>query len=46
MDRADVFHVTYRARHSLQEKLLASVRAAADQVELWVAERQRKAGLP
>lgn len=44
--RADVFHLSYRAKHSLQEKLLAAVRAAADQVELWVGERQRKGTLP
>ena len=44
--RADVFHLSYRAKHSLQEKLLAAVRAAADQLELWAGERQRKADLP
>jgi serine protease SohB len=45
-ERADVYHLRYRAKHSLQEKLLAAVRAAADQLELWAGERQRKAGLP
>jgi serine protease SohB len=44
--RADVFHVSYRARHSLQERLLAAVRAAADQAELWLAQRQRERSLP
>jgi serine protease SohB len=43
---ADIFRVTYRAKHTLPEKLLASVRAAADQVELWVGERQRERSLP
>lgn len=38
---ADVFHVVYRARHTLPERLLAWARAAADQAALWVAERQR-----
>jgi serine protease SohB len=38
---ADVFHLTYRARHTLPEKLLAWAKAAADQATLWVAERQR-----
>ncbi|MBM4196287.1 MAG: protease SohB [Gammaproteobacteria bacterium] len=45
-ERADVFHVTYKARHSLQERLLAAVRAAADQVELWIAQRQKEGSLP
>jgi len=45
-ERADVFHVTYKARHSLQERLLAAVRAAADQVELWIAQRQKERSLP
>ena len=46
IETADVFHVTYRAKHSLQEKLLAAVRAAADQVDLWLAGRQRESSLP
>ncbi len=45
-EKADVFHVTYKTRHSLQEKLLAAVRAAADQVELWIGQRQRERSLP
>jgi serine protease SohB len=45
-DAAEVFHVAYKARHSLQEKLLAAVRAAADQVELWIGQRQRERSLP
>jgi serine protease SohB len=44
--QADVFHVSYRAKHSLQEKLLAAVRAAADQIELWIGQRQRERSLP
>jgi serine protease SohB len=43
---SDVFHVSYRARHTLQEKLLAAVRAAVDQVELWIGQRQRERSLP
>lgn len=46
VEKADVFHVTYRAKHSLQEKLMAAVRAAADQVDLWLAQRQREGSLP
>jgi len=38
----DLFHVTYRAKHTLPEKLLAAVRAAADQAEGWISERQRE----
>ena len=45
-EKADVFHVSYKARHSLQEKLMAAVRAAADQAELWIAQRQRERSLP
>ena len=44
--RADVFHVTWRTKHTLQEKLIAAVRAAADQVELWVGQRQQERTLP
>ncbi len=43
---ADVFHVSYRVKHTLQEKLLAAIRAAADQVELWIGQRQRERSLP
>lgn len=43
---ADVFHVAYKARHTLQEKLLAAVRAGADQVQSWIAQRQREDRLP
>lgn len=43
---ADVFHLSYRARHTLPEKLLASVRAAAEQVEIWLGQRQRERLLP
>jgi serine protease SohB len=43
---ADIFRVSYRAKHTLPEKLLAAVRAAADQVELWIAEHQRERSLP
>lgn len=42
----DLFHVSYRARHTLQEKLLAAVRAAADQATGWIADRQRERWLP
>ncbi|MCC7257928.1 MAG: protease SohB [Gammaproteobacteria bacterium] len=42
----DLFHVTYRARHTLQEKLFAAVRAAADQAQGWVADRQRERWWP
>jgi hypothetical protein len=45
-ETADVYHVTYRAKHTLQEKLLHAVRAAADQVDLWLAGRQREGSLP
>ncbi len=44
--RADVFHVAYRARHSLADKILAAVRAAAGEVELWLGQRQRERSLP
>lgn len=43
---ADLFHLTYRARHTLPEKLLAAVRAAGEQVELWIGQRQRERSLP
>lgn len=42
----DLFHVAYKARHTLPEKLLAAVRAAAEQAELWIGERQRGRTLP
>jgi serine protease SohB len=45
-ETSDVYHVAYRAKHTLQEKLLAAVRAAADQVDLWLAGRQRESSLP
>jgi serine protease SohB len=45
-EAADVFHVTYRAKHTLPEKLLAAVRAAAEQAEIWIAQRQRERSLP
>lgn len=45
-DKSDVFHVGYKTKHTLQEKVLAAVRAAADQVELWVGQRQRERSLP
>jgi serine protease SohB len=45
-EHADLFHVTYRAKHTLQEKLLAAVRAAAEQVDMWIAQRQRERLLP
>jgi serine protease SohB len=45
-ETADVFHVTYKAKHTLPEKLLAAVRAGAEQVELWIAQRQRERSLP
>lgn len=45
-ESADVFHVAYRAKHTLPEKLLAAVRAGAEQVELWIAQRQRERTLP
>lgn len=44
--RADVFRVSYRARHSLPEKIMAAVRAAAEQVELWIGQRQQERRLP
>ena len=44
--RADVFQVTWRTKHSLQEKLMAAVRATADQAELWMGQRQRERSLP
>ncbi len=43
---ADVFHLSYRTRHTLSEKLLAAVRAGAEQFELWMAQRQRERVLP
>lgn len=43
---ADVFHVTYRAKHTLQERLLAAVRAAAEQIDLWIGQRERERFLP
>jgi serine protease SohB len=45
-DKADVFHVTYKAKHTMAEKLLAAVRAGAEQVELWFGQRQRERSLP
>ncbi len=42
----DLFHVTYRAKHTLQEKLLAAMQAAADQVAGWISQRQREQRLP
>jgi len=43
---SDLYHVSFKARHSLPEKLLAAVRAAADQAELWLGDRQRDRTLP
>lgn len=44
--RADVFHVSYHARHRLSEKLLAAVQSALGQVELWIEQRRRERLLP
>lgn len=44
--RADVFRVSYRARHSLPEKIMAAVRAAAEQAELWIGQRRQERSLP
>lgn len=44
--RADVFHVSYQARHRLSERLLAAVESAAVRVELWLEQRRRERLLP
>lgn len=43
---AELFHLSYRARHTLPEKLLAAVRSAAEQADLWIGQRQRERWLP
>jgi serine protease SohB len=43
---ADVFHLTYRAKHTLPEKLLAWAKAGVDQAALWIAQRDRESRLP
>lgn len=43
---SDVFHLAYKARHTLPEKLLAMARSGADEAALWLAERQRDSRLP
>jgi serine protease SohB len=45
-ETADVFHVAYKAKHTLPEKLLAMARSGADEAALWLAERQRDSRLP
>jgi serine protease SohB len=46
VEASDVYHVTYRARHTLQERLVAAVRAGAEQMELWLGQRQQERLLP
>jgi serine protease SohB len=45
-ETADVFHVSYKAKHTLPERLLAMARASADAAALWLAERQQESRLP
>lgn len=43
---ADVYRVSYRARHTLQERLFAAVQAAVERGEMWLLQRHRESRLP
>jgi serine protease SohB len=43
---SDVYQVSYHVKHTLQERLFAAVRAAADHADLWWSQRQRESRLP
>jgi serine protease SohB len=42
LESADLLHVTWRTRPTLQQRVLAAMRAAADEVTLWVAGREQE----
>ncbi len=39
---ADIFRVSYRGRHTLQERLLSALESSVDRLGLWFAERQNR----
>lgn len=45
-ESADVYRVSYHAKPTLQQRVLSAVRAGADELAGWVAERNRAARLP
>ncbi|MEO7387489.1 MAG: protease SohB [Gammaproteobacteria bacterium] len=45
-DAADLYRVRYRARATLQQRVLAAVRAGADEVAAWVSQRDREGRFP
>lgn len=43
---ADLFHVKYKVKHSLQERIFAAVRAAAGHGDLGILQREREGRYP
>jgi serine protease SohB len=43
---ADLFHVTYKVKHTIQERLVAAVRAAAEHFQLGILQRDREGRYP
>ena len=46
VESADVYRVSYHARPTLQQRVLSAVRAGADELGSWVAERNQTGRLP
>lgn len=45
-ESADVYRVSYHAKPTLQQRVLSAVRAGADELSSWVAERNQAGRLP
>ena len=39
---ADLYHLSWRARPTLQQRVLSSIRALGDEFDLWVSQRQHE----
>lgn len=45
-ESADLYRVSYKARPTLQQRVLSAVRSGADEVAAWVSQRNRDARFP
>ena len=45
-ESADVFRLTFRARATLQQRVLSAMRAGADEAAAWVSQRDLNGRFP
>jgi serine protease SohB len=43
---ADLFHITYKVKHTIQERIVAAVRGAAQHIDLGILQREREGRYP